>query len=750
MKAALTELQEDVQEKDRSIDESHKIITKLKDEYSNLYKMYNSLDAYAQELLNENELNKKSMENYSRIGANLEKNQKKIEVMSEENKSLRDENNKLRLALISKNDESSKRDKALKDKEMIITDLKDRSGNWVAMIKEREQIIFENNKKIKELNEIINQKDEQLRVMVNFSKEINNENKSNVTELTKQAVKTIKIFYNTLNNSNKDSNDNCTRITFQNSNTTFSDFEPIFKEKKGSIVLEDALNGLMYIPADLKSINKEFLMDMNLKTELIKSELYSGLIRESSFVSFLEDVFAKLNFKDAESIESLCSKVIALKTNYENLLKENEELKKSNIMLMENKKEFDLYVKKLKNDIKGICDKMKEKFSGVEKGLEMQLSKCKEENKALREKCKREMDKLKAEIMILRGDKQKKEKENEMLKRAVDDKKYNEKLMGASPEVGTEQRVTYQLNNNVSPCARFSIYSSVIPGISPINQNQSFHSHHSDINDSFNEKNYRKNKKEITNLKDELSRIKSEMANLISSNADHTGSNKENLEGLLREEKEKNTQLLNEIESMRGYINSLEKKEQVPIKENSFTPNLFIKMFFDINNKLFSSSELKKFYSVYNTKTIVGVIDIFSKNCDMIKRTIYQAKFDIDTSYTDLDETLLNSRSAHMNNSYRLVNDKIIRLKKFEFDFINLSEFLKNYLIAQEIIVKLCFSGKEEVQFEPIEHLYKLFEDCLNFKIDDMHDDIIFNRKVILRFAKNQKNCLGLSLEYYG
>jgi hypothetical protein len=31
--------------------------------------------------------------------------------------------------------------------------------------------------------------------MVNFSKNLNNENKSNVKELTKQAVQTIKLFY---------------------------------------------------------------------------------------------------------------------------------------------------------------------------------------------------------------------------------------------------------------------------------------------------------------------------------------------------------------------------------------------------------------------------------------------------------------------------------------------------------------------------------------------------------------------------
>jgi hypothetical protein len=102
-----------------------------------------------------------------------------------------------------------------------------------------------------------------------------------------------------------------------------------------------------------------------------------------------------------------------------------------------------------------------------------------------------------------------------------------------------------------------------------------------------------------------------------------------------------------------------------------------------------------------------------------------------------------------LNNSYRIVNERIIKLKKFEFDFNNLNEFLKNYLVAQEIIVKIIFSNMNNIiEFQPIEDLYKIFEECLNFKIDDMNDDIIFLRKVLLKFLKNQKNCLGLSLEY--
>ena len=82
--------------------------------------------------------------------------------------------------IISNNNITSKKDQDIKDKDLIITDLKEGEDNWVNMIKEREQLINEQSSKIKELSEKINRKDEQLKLMVNFSKEINKENKSNV------------------------------------------------------------------------------------------------------------------------------------------------------------------------------------------------------------------------------------------------------------------------------------------------------------------------------------------------------------------------------------------------------------------------------------------------------------------------------------------------------------------------------------------------------------------------------------------
>ena len=732
-------------------------------------KSFLNLQEINNNLVKENEATFKSMETLSKEQVIYIKNQKKMEQVIRDNDLLKEENQKLRL-IITKND-ISKKEKEIKDKENIITDLKDRTDNWLNMIKERETIINELNKKIKVLTDSLQQKEEQLKVMVNFSKEINNENKSNVTELTKQAVKTIKLFYNTLSNTNKEQIDNAYRIQFINDNSTFGDFEQKFKNKNTSVILEEALTSLMYIPNDLKSINKEFLMDMNFKTELIKQELFSGLIRENSFITFLDDVFQKLNIKDAQSIETLCSRVMVLKTHYDNVCKENEVLKKKNILLIENKKEFDLYTKKIKDDMVIMLQTLKDKYEQAEKVLEEKIERGKEDNRIIREKCKKDLDKLKTEITLLKQDKEKKEKENEQLKRTIDNYKTNNNLNIDNNNSNNNNWNSQIYPNTVSKFTINAATSSQTQRHSKRKMNSDTSSIAGGVNDSFNEKNYHRKKKEINNLKDEISKMKNEMANLMSSNMSNYNNNNNNLsmsgigieqqhhlEELLQNEKHKSNALQEDISNLKKYIDDLERQLhsssqiQIPQREHNstkyFTPNLFIKMFFDINSKLFSSSELKKFYSIYQSQTIIGVIEIFGKNCTIIKKQIYEMRFDIDTSYTDIDESFLNSKSVNMNNSYRLVNDRIVRLKKFEFDFINLNEFLKNYLVAMEIVVKMCFSQRDEIQFEPIEQLYKLFEDCLNYKIDDMNDDIIFTRKVLVRMMRNVKNCLGLSLEY--
>ena len=846
LKAALGELQEDLKDKENSIEESHKIITKLKDEYSKLIKEYQNLEQINNDLISENELNKKSSENYKKANDMISKLQKLNNDLINENNLIKKENNTMRNKLISNNNSSNKKEQDLKDKELIISDLKEKADNWVSMIKDRENLINEQSKKIKELNEIILRKDDQLKLMVNFSKEINKENKSNVAELTKQAVKTIKVFYNTLNNNAKNTIDNGYRVEFKNSATTFENFESTLKNKKTCFLLEDATQGMMYIPNDLKSISKEFLMDMNFKTELIKSELYAGLIRETQFVKFLEEIFSKLNIKDSENIKNISKKVIELITNFDNILKENNKLKKINRLLIQNQKNSDLFLKKFKEGVTQSMNKIKEKYNFLTNNIDNKVQNIKNNNIIVKEKARKDTEKLKGENLLLKQDNQKLREDLDELRKLLETQKDNDKiykslekneplynnninnleennkikmwntLVQNVPEVSlnfisennTNKRfpktdLDFKINNTFNKDNNFNNTNDIdITSIKDRKMQKYKGDNEYDNNQNYNKK-YHKKKKEINNLKHEIDRVKDEINNIMlnsdnpnfnisdnflsiqdndmnndntnnindikmktytiqnnsNTNYNNNSLNKKvnDLQKMLSIEKNKNSKLEKENISLKQYINNLtddleklkiSSKKQNIITNNIFTPKFFIKMFYNINPKVFSSSELKKYYKIYNTQNIETVFEIFSKTCQCLKRQIYETHFEVETANTDVEDNYSNMRNVVIDNSYRLVNERIMKLKKLEFDFINLSEFVKNYLVSQEIMVKIIFNANNNIiQFEPIERLFNLFEDCLNFKIDEMNDNVIFHRKLLIRILKNQKNCLGLSLE---
>ena len=841
LKAALGELQEDLRDKENSIEESHKIITKLKDEYSKLIKEYQNLEQINNDLISENELNKKSAEGFKRANETISKLQKQTNDLINENNALKKENNAMKNKLISNNSSSNKKEQDLKDKELIITDLKEKADNWVLMIKDRENLINEQSKKIKELNEIILRKDDQLKLMVNFSKEINKENKSNVAELTKQAVKTIKVFYNTLNNSGKNNIDSGYRVEFKNTATTFENFEPTLKNKKTCFLLEDATQGMMYIPNDLKSISKEFLMDMNFKTELIKSELYSSLIRETQFVKFLDEIFSKLNIKDTENIKNISKKVIELTSNFGNILKENNKLKSENRILLQNKKNSDLFLKKFKENVSNNMNKLKEKYSYLTNNIDNKVQNIKNNNIIVKEKARKDGEKLKAENLVLKQDNQKLREDIDELRRLFETQKDNDKIYKSIEKneplyksnnfEETNKRMPWNTmiqnipeisfnyihsNNTINRFPRTDLDMNLINTINKDNDKNDIdigrykerktqkynRNNDNDNNQNYNKK-YHKKKKEINNLKNEIDRVKDEINNImlnsdnpnfnisdnylsipekenntdlnnnindikmktytiqnsdINNHSNYSGLNKKvsDLQKMLSIEKNKNSKLEKENISLKQYINNLiddieklkmNKKRNI-INNNVFTPKFFIKMFYNINPKVFSSSELKKYYKIYNTQDIETIFEIFSKTCQCLKRQIYETNFEVETANTDMEDNYMNMKNVVIDSSYRLVNERIMKLKKLEFDFINLSEFVKNYLVSQEIMVKIIFNANNNIiQFEPIERLFNLFEDCLNFKIDEMNDNVIFQRKLLIKILKNQKNCLGLSLE---
>ena len=822
LKIILTELREDLKEKDNSIEESHKIINKLKDEYSKMIKNYQNLEKVNDELLKENNISKNIVENSKKTNDLINKLKEKNEDLVDENNRLKKENSLMKNKLTTNNNITNQKDQDLKEKELIINDLKNRGENLSSLIKEREKLISEQSTKIKELNEIIDRKEEQLKVMVNFSKEINKENKTNVHELTKQAVKTIKVFYNTLNNTVYNNIDSGNRIELKEEESPSEKFEDIIKQGRVSFSLEDGLSGLMYIPQGIKTISKEFLIDMNLKTELIKSELFSGLNREMHFINFLEQIFNKLNMNDMETIKNVCHKVISLKINYENLLKKNNYLKKENQILKQNIKNNDLYIQKLKENINNNLTKLKERYITLTMNIDSKVKTVKNNNIILKEKGRKDTQKLKTEIGILKNEITKLKKENLNLKNKI------EEQIGEIDNKNQNINEINTINNNneniiqkkevileIENINNFSYFGEKNLGFNKIeNENDNNMVNNLDnlnlnygnninknLNNAFNTNNFiseniskdfqnniimnddlKNNNIEINN-QENLNIIQNKNNNniiqnnniddnyiqlqeMIKENEKYKEINSqkiEELQNLLSQEKQKNTELINELNSLKLYsedlnknISILKQNQSKISKKNIFTPNLFLKLFFKINYKIFSSSEYKKYLQIYNLKDIYNICEVFKKTCETLKRKIYETHFEINTTNTntDMDEYLVstnnnNSRRALVNSSYKAVNEKILKLKKFEFDMTILNEFVKNYMVSQESVIQIIFNSNNNViQFEIIEKLYKLLEDGLNFKIDEMNDSVIFYRKLLIKFFKNQKNCLGLSLEY--
>ena len=810
LKIALSELQEDLRDKENSIDESQKIITKLKDEYSKIIKELQNLEKLNSKLISENELNKKEIENAKKANILLTKLQNKNNDLNTEINFLKKENISLKSKININNTSTNKKEKDLKNKDYIINNLRQKGDNWVLMIKERDKIISEQSKKINELNEIISRKTEELKLMMNFSKNINKENKTNISEITKQAVKTIKLFYNDMNKENdNNSRDNGYRILFKNSNNnTYQDFENILKNKSISFLLDDAINSMMYIPKNLKTISKEFIMDMNFKTELIKSELYASIIRENQFVDYIKGIFGNFNIKGTDSIKSLYEIVIRVKNNFINISKENKNLRKINKSLSEKNKNYELYIKNLKNEVKNNINKIKEKNLALISNFNSKIESIQNNSLLMKEKA----DKLTEEMANLKSENIKLNNSLEEYKKIIDTQKENENLIKLLQEKKNKSNNKYinSFNNKLVKIDTVISFNYIRSNqkIKPININNMSKNNHSNYTNLINysniytqaqstkNSNYHKKKKEIINLKEQVENVKNEMNNIllnsinqnerfftISNNddidnnditsrsfIDTTKNNNKNnfqkkiknLQKLLKKEKNKNVNLEKENNSLKEHINTLNmnlteqfnninstNNTEMVLSNNIFTPKFFINMFYDINQKIFSSSELKKYYKIYDVADLQTIFNIFVESCECLKNQLYETYFDMDSPNSDYEDNNISSKNMAIDSSYRLVNEKIIKLKKLEFDFANLSEFVKNYLVSQEIIVKIIFdSDNDFIQFEPIEKLFNLFEECLNFKIDEMSDNVIFYRKLLIRIFKNQKNCLGLSLEY--
>jgi hypothetical protein len=968
LKELLSEMKNELRQKEEALNDSQKIILKLKDEYSQIMKEYKKLETEKNKIFEKKESNQKILNNISKTQNEYERVLKLNDQLKQELIRTKENLNYYKSNFSSATNDLNKLEKHNKTKEMIINDLKIEGDKCVNMLQDRDLLIESYSKKINELNSIISQKNDQLKLMVNFSKEINNENKSNVKEITKQAVKTIKVFYNTLNN--KDNKNQVNFIEIKNNNNLAKDanndinndlmilsnlFDNKLNSQKCSTLLQDSLKDLLYIPEEgANFINKEFLIDNNFKTSLIKTELYSSLIRENNLYNFLKNIFGKLDTASAfnTGIHEKVMKMNDFKFQFFQMKLMFENYYKENSVLKNKLKELKLYIEKLKNDMDKKNKKYKEKINELMNLIELnennltneknkdsvknnigklkneisnlnsQMDKINNEKYNLTEKnkekddlinnLKKEIEKLNLKINSLRTNPlaenninylEKRENSTQTDNDIINMKEYmngsnsfsrnkkernkyylttNKKTL----EIQSNERFTYYLesmkkeNNNDNENEIIKEKENLsLNYITPIKINKNVNNN---INNNINEKYEINSFSKLTNLDNILEvQQNSDLNNMcqINNNKIHNSSFKEDFKKELNESNfitvaNKNISisksfsiLTNKIEHVKNIILSVKEKIKKMKPEKKISPhNLFkvlnhiekyityifiylnqsngeilsilptvsiiynliskyiykkpfqmyndmqdniynfdygypnkenyqyeinnqiedikfdssssntskeniipypniqeLKQFFDINKKIFSSSELIKYRNMYINLSISQIIKVFKETCNNLKKTIHNLrqsyKINNASEYSDFSETTnskLKSQKEYGGecDDYRIVNEKILNLKKFEFDFKILMELLKNYLVCFEIVVRKIEKekiGRNKANLiqlgQEVNIIYNLFEDVIYYKIDELDDDIIFNRKVILKLVQNHKEFLTIMFD---
>ena len=368
LREALKEINIELQEKEEELNESEKIIKKINNEYTQVLNQYKIIEEEKINLKKENIKLQKMCDNLNKKLNNKEKKEKQNEQIKGELIKTKEVLNNIKGNFNNASCDLNKIEKDMKLKEIIIHDLKIEGNKIVNMLQDRELLIKEYNKKISELNSIIKQKDEQLKLMLNFSKELNNENKTNIKEITKQAVKTINVFYNSKNSKIEQNKINLIEIKNNGEkNVDDENINDILSKNNCSILIKNAIKTDLYIPEiGTNYINKEFLQQNNLKTNLMKTEIFSNIFREFSFIEYLNHIFNKISeVLQNLNLEKNNGYMKNFKSFYQKIFNNLVKTKKENMVLKEKLNELSLYIIKLKKEFSNKNKKTREKIEKI-------------------------------------------------------------------------------------------------------------------------------------------------------------------------------------------------------------------------------------------------------------------------------------------------------------------------------------------------------------------------------------------------
>ena len=796
LKEALNELIKDLKEKEDSLDESLKIISKLKNNYSNLFHQYQTLEKKYIKLTEENE-QLKLEQNILNSKKNLN-NESQKNFKDEINRMKKDELN-MKNNLVERKNKNIKLLKENAEIKALFEDMKRKNLEYLEMIKDREDLISEYTNQIKKLDNEINSKNEQIKLLVKFSKSINDENKTNVKELTKQACQTIKLFYNYNNQNNINNSENINKgngifneiikMIFNNESTEdlkLSDNNDIninkTKNFKITLKLKEAiLDNISFDDVESGNSNgvKEYLINIFIKINLLKLELFSAYLREFHYASFLSNIIEKVNYDSNSSYNllNLRSRMIEIKAKNEKLLKQNNEMTIKLFELKNKVNELNLYIKKIKNDFETNNKKMKEKIEKIIELYENKIARLSDKisllykSKTFKNNNNTNEDDINNNINLT--------KNNNIFNHLKSEKNISFNIINKSnknniiikPNKNSNQKkiFNFSLNHSIESTHNPNTYTN--PNKQPL------------IDSSMKKLENEKLKEEISHLRGEIKELVKDInkqqkllsesnlqtknycdkcdfiKNLISKSilpdVNTLGKIKNIIMNSSFEEKIKNIiyiicDFINKLLNNNSNLNSIEVnnddiKTIPPIINNiNSTKDIF---FSDLNKKLFSSSELKKYHLIYsrNIKNISDLIKIYEKRIDDTYNKINNIKLNFDSTITEENNISFNNKKLNTNErvdnslyDYKNISDEIIKLKQEKIIIDNTIELIKNFLVMNEKIFYFFIERKRNVeQFKLYsKKIFNIFKQNISYNLEDTSDNIIFLKKLITKLLE--------------
>ena len=447
---------------------------------------------------------------------------------------------------------------------------------------------------------------------------------------------------------------------------------------------------------------------------------------------------------------NLRSKILEIKTKNEKLLEQNNEL---TIKLFEFKNkvnELNLYIKKIKDDFETKNSKMKEKIGKIIDIYEEKIAKLNEKIELYKPRNNKSNNNI--NIIKEKNNNKNLKIENEISFNIFN--KNNKNKINIKPnKINQRKNFNFSLNQSIESNQFQNSNNSTNK---PTLKDGTIKKYTTSSNSTeMNDKNYIQKKIENEKLKEEISRLKQEITELVQdinkqqklisesnfqTKNTHDNCDKcDSINNLIIKSNLPDTNKLSQIKATimnssflnnniknavntifdiiikllnHMYYNSIDinnnnlNQKTYMMDNNKDNNNCFNKkiIFSEINGKLFSSSELKKYHLIYskNVKNINELIKIYEKRTNNIKNNLNNIKLNLDSTISEQNDISFGNKKNIVDDrnientvyDYKNVKDEILKLKQEKIIFDNTIELVKNYLIMNEKIFNFFFGKK--------------------------------------------------------